>query len=553
MKAHFILPAALLAALSALPAAQSNVIPGLDVQLGNMTDTFGGATSGLRHWGHQGAFPSGNNGWSIATTVCNKGTVQVQWQQAMDPDHPSIAFLVARDFNGRFEQISDYSYLKHGFFALSNTQCGGTCTTGGGSSLGLPNCSDTYSTGNNGDQFWLGPPQEIDPWLGIWDPICSQFDKGEPPVSPPQDCDGIRSLSTSMAQALNPIGHRINVLDQDLIVDGLFYYQGYYMVEGEAEGLRGDNLGSRRFSPTWNGSAWSVPSIAGDFQQGSILDRWNGATVTSSANGTDDGRVYVAVRVTGPTNGLYHYEYAIHQRDNAGGIESYSIDVCPDARILNVGTHAPEGVGVAPFSANVSAGNVTFSNLATPQPWNTVYNVWFDSDAAPISGDIVLGQANSGPSAPTFNVSTTVPGDLPNVYLGDGCPTGLPDLYATGTPAAATLGNATFGLESSGNQPSSLNVLWISILPGSTSLGGGCTQWFGGALGDASNWLWASTTSDGSGVASYALPIPNDPGLEGIDLIFQGAGANPGGPLFGSVDLTNGLEVRVGDNVATCP
>ena len=35
-----------------------------------------------------------------------------------------------------------------------------------------------------------------------------------------------------------------------------------------------------------------------------------------------DGRVFVGVRVTGPVQGRYHYEYAVHNRDNRRGLRS---------------------------------------------------------------------------------------------------------------------------------------------------------------------------------------------------------------------------------------
>jgi hypothetical protein len=165
-RAIFLLPV-LLAAGAAL-SAQANTDPQIDLKLAAIDD--------LRALGREGAFPNGINGCAFATTACNEGTRQISWQQAMDPDHPFITFLLAREHEGRFEQISDRSYVKHGFFALSSSFCG-SCQGTDGTVLGL-GCSDTYSVGNNGDNFWLGPPDEIDPWRGEWDPVCSHFDRG---------------------------------------------------------------------------------------------------------------------------------------------------------------------------------------------------------------------------------------------------------------------------------------------------------------------------------------------------------------------------------------
>ena len=126
-------------------------------------------------------------------------------------------------------------------------------------------------------------------------------------------------------------------------------------------------------------------------------------------------------------------------------------------------------------------------------------------------------------------------------------------LVATGTPARATIGNGTFGLESAGNQPGQPALLYMSLLNGTVDLGGGCTQYFGGLVGTGSI-LMGSTISDGTGLASFPLPVPADPAFEGLTANFQAAGVNPtGGPLLGMFELTNGLRVRVGDAIPSCP
>src|SRR5262249_4273315 len=154
------------------------------------------------------------------------------------------------------------------------------------------------------------PPDEVDPWLGTWVATCSHFDQGEPPVSPPANCDGVRSLTSAQAAVLNStLTHQPRVYDADLNVAGAsFWYQGGYLAPAEPEAVRNNNIGSRPFSPVWNGSNWTMNggSPAAPLQ-GTILQRWTGATVTSAlnqngANPPDDGRFFVAVKVTGPTN-----------------------------------------------------------------------------------------------------------------------------------------------------------------------------------------------------------------------------------------------------------
>ncbi len=547
MKRLQLLTLVALPGLASVGASQANEIPGLDVQMASMPK--------VEALGREGSFPFGNNGFALTVTVCNKGTVKVTWLAPMQEDHPFIAFLVARELDGRMEQISDRSYVKHAFNAQTSSFCD-TCQEppgGGGSVLGL-GCSDTYSTTTNGDHYWLGPPDEIDPWLGEWSKFCSHFDMGEPAVAPPADCDGLRSLTFAMAQALNPVGHRINVSDQELDVSGAtFYYQSQYVVRGEPEADRENNWGSRRFAPFWNGFEWSTPS-SGPMIQGSVLNRWVGATVSSAKNGNDDGRVYVGVKVTGPVEGKYRYEYAVHNRDNDRGVGSFAIPICDGARIFDAGFHDVDDDPGNDWSVSVGPTAVTYSTADNPLRWNTLYNFWFDSDAAPVAGSVDLGQHDPGPGLSSLAVSAQVPEGLYNEYLGPGCAASgsPPTLYATGNPARATIGNSTFGLGSSGNVPGQPHVLVASALDGSLSLGGGCTQWFGGPPGVGA--FVATTTSDGSGVATYATPVPSQPSLEGTHLNVQCAGVNfAGGPLAGFLELTDGLRVRIGDAIPGCP
>ena len=528
--------------------AQANTDPSIDVRLGIL---------GNCAWlDREGTFPNGMNASSMNTTVCNQGG-EVNWFRAMDPDHPFIAFLVARENNGRFEQISNRSYVKHGFFALTSSQCTSCTPPSGlpGQKLGV-GCSDTYDINNNGDNFWLAPPDEIDPWTGEWDPNCSYFDLGLVPGS----CDGTRSLSQSQVSTLGPIGNRIHLSDADLNVAGASYwYQAQYVVAREAESKRFDNLGSRGIDPVWDGIRWSLFETT-TMLHDTILQRWVGASLDSATNGSDDGRVYVAVKVTGPTEGLYRYEFAVHNRDNARGVSEFRVPLCDGARVLNAGFRDVDGAGANDWTSAVTpAGTeLVFSDGsgANALRWNTIFNFWFDSDAAPAGTNLTLTQADAGGGAPSLSIGSQAPLELYNVYAGDGCSNdGTPPvLYAEGTPARATLGNATFSLVSTGSEPGQVHVLAASDSPNPGMLTlGACTMWLDGTLG-IEIYAFGSSTTDGSGTATYSVPVPNDIALEGVTIGFQGLGINPGGgPAFNLFEFSNGLQVRIGDSISSCP
>jgi len=530
---------------TAAAAAQSNTIPGLDLRLEN--------TWALAAFQRIGTYPAGTSAIGAWTTCCNPGTVPVPFAAAMNPNHGFIHYILAREANGRFEQISDWSYVKHTFGSSNDPSTCGNCAGPGNFSLVEIGCSDTYANSQACDHFNLGPPDEIDPWLGLWVPQCSYFDRGNPPVTASQLCDGVRSLDHNQAAVLNQtVVHQMQVRDADLATPGAtWWWQAGYLVPNEAESNRGDNIGSRQFMPSWNGSGWDLPEVS-TMLQGTILQRWSGASITSNTNGAADGRFYVAVKVTGPVNGLYHYEYAVHNRDNHRGLGAFRVPVCAAARVLNVGFHDVDQNPLDNWVGSKVGSEIVWSTNGNPLHWNSIFNFWFDSDAAPVPGTMLaLDQYAVGPGALTVGVLGTAPVGLYDQDLGPGCgsPT-TPLLFADGTPQRATLGNSTFVLRSANNPPAVACGFVLTTTPGATVLGSGCALYsatWSGLLGPF------MVIADAGGVGTMPLAIPNDPSFEGLDLDIQAANIAGGGAYLGSFNLSNGLRVRIGSLIAGCP
>ena len=529
-------------------SAQTGYIPGRDIKL---EDTWA-----IARYRRTGTFPNGVQAIGMWTKCCNPGTSNIPFQAAMNPNHGFIHYIVARESGGRFVQISNYAWVKHTFGSNNDPSTCGSCIGGGTTSFVHVGCSDTYANSQAVDHFNLGPPGEVDPWLGGWVPQCSWFDRGNPPVAVSLQCDGIRSLTQTQANVLNQsIGDCMRVYDDDLNVPGAnFYFQSGYLIQSEAESVRDNNIGSRQFTAVWNGSTnWTLTDGA-NYLLGSVLQRWSGATITSAANGTDDGRFYVAVKVTGPTNGLYHYEYAVQNRDNKRGMGAFRIPVCPEAQVLNFGFHDVDRNALTDWTSSKVGSEIVFQTQAvSPNPlrWNSIYNFWFDSDAAPLAGTLLLDQYDVGPGALTVNVSSTTPSGVFNQNLGAGC--GIPNaptLFATGTPDRATLGNATFSLRSTGNPAIVPCAFLLSTVPGTSLIGPGCTAYTGDPLSMLGPVL---AVSDSAGVTVLALGIPTTPALEGQNFDFQMLTFVPGGSLFSSFNMTNGLRIRVGNLINGCP
>lgn len=516
--------------LLAAPAlAQSNAVPGLDVGLYDIVN--------VQVYGRRGpAFPAGEVGLNIGHAMCNGGSVALTWTGSsggvMLQTFPKIASLLARESDGRMVQVSGKSNLKHSRIAFNFAS--GPCApcTGGGGNLWRVGCSDTYSSGFSSASN-LGPTDEIDPWLGTWNPVGSYFDRGDPPVSGAQATDGIQSPITNS----DPLLNRMIVPESELAVPGTFYGQAHLMVIGEPVGNRANNQATRPMSFSRSGTSWSG-SVTGPAIVGPVLTHWTGATTAIAGNGVDDGRFMVGCKVTGPVDGFWHYEFAVHNLDNASGGAAVRIPVCPLARVRNAGFRDIDGDQNNDWAFLRTSNEITFMTPTSTNAleWNTLYNFWFDSDAAPVDGMLDVDRARAGSGAPSVSVAAKLPGVLGHEYLGDGCGTPAPTLTANGVPTSP---NLTYALRTQGTAlvPT---ALVFSLGGDNAALGNGCVRYFDPALVLAS----LVTGSDSSGAVTWALPIP--PSLQPFDLFGQVAQVVPNGPWLGGIALSNGLRIRVG-------
>lgn len=393
-----------LAAAASSLVAQSNVVPGLDGRLEILDN--------LTYWGRRGsAYPGGEVGLSMRNTMCNPGSVNIPWYAAMQENHPKFGFLIVRLAGDRMEQISDWSYCKHAFTSASTSGACGNCPSGiGGNQMGLQ-CSDTYSAGNNGDRYWLGPPSEIDPWLGVWTVTGSYFDRGDPDVGAPGNTDNGRSLTSPMVNAFDAVKNRVTIKESDLNQPGALYYYAIQLIhEGEAVANRGDNLKSRGFSANWSGSSWSVSNSGVGETFGSVLVQWPGATVDEGRNGNDDGRFFVGVKVTPLGGGNYHYEYAVHNVDNNRGGASFRVPIDASAVASNFTFGDIDSDPLNNWTAARVGNEVVFTAPSNnPQNWNTIYNFGFDANFAPGNSVCQIDEARVGPGALFVNVPTQAP------------------------------------------------------------------------------------------------------------------------------------------------
>ncbi|MBL8746273.1 MAG: hypothetical protein JNK58_07960 [Phycisphaerae bacterium] len=418
-----------------------------------MCQLYGFAVSG-----RTGTYPNGMNGATVGTTSWNIGNAQLVWEQSPDPDHPKIGLDLFRKktftMNGvqvdRLEHIGQ-SWCKHGFFALSNQQCGthpfagqngvpanGNCVGTDGTRLGI-GCTDTYSPSLNATQSGLGPRFEINPWTGGWAYTGSMFQVGGP--------------------SNTAIRRRLQFRDQDLIPPGgttyNLYFQGYYVCQDDV-----DVFTSAGWKPvtsySWTGSTWSFgqSSQTTDENMGFAYDAWTGArqtliaqqfpvieTYTANLDGpgglqeSPDGRSMILSKVFDLGNGSWQYEYAIYNIDMNRQIGSFTVPVPPEVSVTSIGWSAVfshdeptnvrtelggKAVDNQAWNSVRNSGDVTWSTdpylptstASNPLRWGTMYNFWFTATTGPTDGLVTAGLFM--PGTPTsLDGLTNVPSAVP--------------------------------------------------------------------------------------------------------------------------------------------
>jgi hypothetical protein len=217
------------------------------------------------------------------------------------------------------------------------------------------------------------------------------------------------------------------------------------------------------------------------------VNAWTGATINpiEPVPGID-GRAFIAYKVTNPSAGIWHYEYALYNENLDRGIQSFSIPLGCAITVSNLGFHAPANHPGYPNDGTV--GGAGFSNAAwTPNQttdalnwssetfaqnqnanairWGTLYNFRFDSNRPPQTVNATIGFYKTGapivvaiqaptPSAPAANVS--VSGRIMNL-TGQGVANALVSMTDSGTGGRRSTLTSSFGYYSFSDVPSGIS------------------------------------------------------------------------------------------------
>jgi hypothetical protein len=428
----------------AIPNAGSK--PGPDVVVGDL--------SGLAHFGTS----SGTQvGLAVATDSCNFGVEPLNWFALPANDHPVIPQNLYRMSGGatndeRFEQIGQ-SHVKHGFTALQQNLCGLGCASHpNGTRLGS-GCSDPYSASLN-----AGPNLGSRAWIN---PFNGAFPRGDS-ATPPNNHGGHTHTGTS-----HRILTEVNDLNTALNAGATYYAEASYVTPHEYAWCQANpgqcnmynNTSYRRYnvsgttcSPGSSG-CYSFSAAGSTVRERPAISTWPGSTqVQINPDPGNDGVAVVGYKVTNPSPGVWHYEYAVYNENLDRAIQSLGIPLGAGVTLNNIGFHAPpqhpgwsadgtvgsSGFSNAPWTQTQTAGAMTWSSETFAQNqnanairWGTLYNFRFDSNTAPGNALATIGFFKTG--AP-ITVGILAPGGTGPGPTPTPTPTPAPTPTPTPTP-----------------------------------------------------------------------------------------------------------------------
>ncbi len=388
-----------------LPANPENgTVPGPDVVVGDLM--------GLAQFGSS----SGTQvGLAVGTDSCNFGTVDLNWFANPANDHPTIPQNLYRMSGGatndeRFEQIGQSS-VKHAFTALTQNLCALGCNGVGGTRLGS-GCSDPYSASLNAGPS-LGSRAWINPFSGFY----------------PRNDSATPNNSHSGHSHTGP-SHRILTeiadLNPSLNPGATYYAEGQYVTPHEYAWCQTNptqcnmynNVSYRRYNVTASGSPFTFASVGSTVRAKAAVVAWTGSQqVEIRPDPGVDGIGSVAYKVTNPSPGVWHYEYAVYNQNLDRGIQSFSVPVGAGVNLTNVGFHAPPqhpgwaadgtasnlGFSNVPWSPTQAGGAITWGSepMSLNQNgnairWGTMYNFRFDSNRPPQTTNATIGFFKTG-------------------------------------------------------------------------------------------------------------------------------------------------------------
>ena len=393
--------------------------PGLNGAGGcDFRDVKLGILESISYIARTGSYPTGVAGLAMATTSCNVGNCDIEWHAPMEEDHPGIVMHLYRETDGVLEQIG-VSDMKHGFFALSSSQCTPCQNPSNGTFLGV-GCSDTYGVSNNSDRNYLAPRNEWQAYPGTWECTGSHFAGGQ------NDC--VRRHGSG---GHTNTEHRLEVTDAELDIAGNFFFEADYVVRGDQNKI--NNYGWRPCSFTRNGNSYNFSDGSGyPVNEGPVILTWGDTQSWGQFNG--EGQFILGSKAIDLGAGQWAYEYALLNFDTDQDLKAFSVPV-GNAAVSNIGFHDPNLNDLDSWDATVADGKITWTTTDNVITYGEMYNFRFVSDVDPVDGTADVTSAKTG--GETIALAARIPGVDPSSVGETASATGL-QLHNAPNPLTAS-------------------------------------------------------------------------------------------------------------------
>ena len=371
---------------------------------------------------------NGVEAYAVGTESCNIGTEELWWYDNTN-QKPTIGSSLYRYKDGRFEQLG-MSWLKHGFYALSDDWCGCGCVGTNGDTLGV-GCSDLYSSSLNGSQTGCGPRFEVNAWSGQY----------------PYPATDLNTTGNGIFKRL-----QVAISDLDPTVDG----GGTYLVEAQyvtpddaGAGNHFNNNSHRYVSFDGSGSTWNMSFQGETVRERAALRAWK--DLDPSVTITDamvfrEGLFIVGSKATNLGDGRWSYEYAVQNMNSDRSCDEFIIPFNSLGSITNIEFHDVDYHSGSPIDGtdwtasivDLSKGQKAVSwkctqsyeenEYANAIRWGTTYNFRFIANIKPALSNATLGLFKP-PSGTNSEVEIFAEIDLPtgDIELVDCNENGIPD------------------------------------------------------------------------------------------------------------------------------
>ena len=326
--------------------------------------------------------------YGIGTTACNLGTERADWVASTN-QHPVILQNLFRLKDDRFEQIG-MSWIKHGFYAVSQSVCQPCYDRTDGSQLGV-GCSDPYSASLNAVQTNMSPRSTVNAHTGYF---------GYPWNGPAVTSSIDRRLQVHAVDLYPPAN-----------IGARYFIEGHYVCAGDATAGTHDNNASYReitvnadydlvINPSWSTQREQPAARAWQDVDPEVFE--------TDVRVPGEGLFVLAGKAVDLGGGVWRYSYILENLNSDRSARSFSVELPEGAMITNPGFHhveyhSGEAYDSAAWETTMTDQFVTWSTSTYEQDpsasalrFSSAYNFYFDVNAEPDVDTVNIGLFKPG-------------------------------------------------------------------------------------------------------------------------------------------------------------